>query len=256
MDLLSKRILPFVLVLLGGRSLAQTERAVPTYAGDEDSAIDPDAKGEPVTGTATQAAADENDEELALTQEELRDEMRYGIAIGSGVSVPWQMYGVSFTYKIAPQWMFSASLGAGRFASQGTSKGRDYEIKVNTQSLVAGARWYPMARAPLFVEPLLGFGLWDGRMKPAGNDEADSSETSRLTAGISASGLVFGGNFGVVWAWSNHVFIEYSIERIGLAMLLRKTITDATDDSKVTVEKGIERPQSWGFANMRVGWNF
>jgi hypothetical protein len=226
-------------------------------AADLASADDSEEPDHPMDPIAEDFVADEfaaDDDELELTQEEIREHFTYGGALSIGVASPWQTAGLAGLMKLGPSWYLSGAVGGGGFRIHGRDQGRQFVMKSQAQSAIFGTRWFPMLRAPFFIEGLLGLGLWSGKMRPEGSDPVNDTEKSRLTAAFNASGLVYGINVGFVWAWSNRTYLEYSLQRVGAAQLMSRNFTDSTPESQRLVEQGIESPQSWGFANIRLGW--
>lgn len=199
---------------------------------------------------------DVDSNELDLTQEELRPKVNQAISLNFGVSIPWQSYGGSFATRASDQAMHVFSLGGGHSKLSGTEKEGAYEIGVNYRSFFYSWRVFPTQVIPLFIEPSLGFGTWEGRIKPEGSDPITDTDTSKLDAGFSVAGPMAGVGMGLVWFFESHWFVEYNLFNVGKAFIRQEHFTETTSATRVVVRDNLERALSWGLANFRIGYYF
>lgn len=195
-------------------------------------------------------------DELEMTQEELRPRVERALTLNIGVSIPWQQYGLSYETKASDYSMNLYSIGGGHNNFSGMEQEGSYEISVNYRSFVYGWRLFLSDLIPVFVEPSIGFGLWEGRINPDGSDGTNTTAASKLDAGFSTGGPIVGASLGVAWYSGSRWFIEYYLFNVGKAILTQERFTDTVATTRAIVRDNIERAMSWGLVNIRVGYMF
>lgn len=197
-----------------------------------------------------------DDDILALEQPEIQESFARGLGIGVGVIAPWQKFALHGLMRSRPREFWTANLGGGTFDITGMHESRTYVVNIDTYSLVTGHRWMVSRFLPFFLEPMLGYASWRGRVEPKGSDPAKDTVAATLDSSFAISGLIVGGQVGIFWMWENGFFLEYSIFRVGRGFPLVRAYSSQSEASRRAVRENIEHWYSWGFANLTLGWSF
>lgn len=217
------------------------------YAGDQSRGLREDMDDD---------AHFDNDDELALSQEEIRANQKQGVSLSLGVVLPWQEMNVSYHRVLNERVTLLYGLGGGSFRMTGMHNAREYALETTAQSVSVAWRYYFTELVPLFVQPSLSLGAWQGDISPKGSDPSTDTVAARLDSGFSAAGVIAGLNFGALWILDSHFFIEYSIFRLGKAQIVSSNFSNNYAESKAATRNDLQRLLSWGFANITLGWYF
>jgi hypothetical protein len=177
----------------------------------------------PAHAAETPAQLDEQDEEqsaeplsasdresaLAYTQKELQTKFQSGAGLNLGRVMPWSELGAAFLGKMGTT-ITSLSLGFGDFEYSGNMNQRNYIVSGHTESAYVAARYFVFGFGPLYVEPAFGFVHWNGDVKPRGNDDLEDESASALTSRFDLLGADLDVNLGLMWIFTNGVFLDYN----------------------------------------------
>jgi hypothetical protein len=220
---------------------------------------------------AAEAAAqiDEQDEEqsaetlsesdresaLAYTQKELQTKFQSGVGLNLGRVMPWSELGATFLGKM-DSTISSLSLGFGDFEYSGNLNQRNYMVSGHAESAYVAARYFVFGFGPVYVEPAFGFVHWNGDVKPRGNDDLEDVAASALTSRFDLLGVDADVNVGLMWIFTNGVFVDYNFLNLSHALLLKESYTVSTHEARKAIRTQIAGPISMSGINLRVGYAF
>lgn len=193
------------------------------------------------------------DDELGLGQDERRAPFHYQFGFGTGVAIPWQKFTATFRWQLSDFAYHEIHAGVGDFEFHNLEENRNYDLKIYSQSLFYGIQFFIHDDIPLYIAPLIGFGRWNGQLKPSGVDPELDTTASKLDSSFILMGAVLGANIGFQWVFNNGWFIDYSAMRIGRGFITERSFTEASDDAVTIVEKTIQHPMTWGLLNIKIG---
>jgi hypothetical protein len=223
----------------------------------------------PVHAEENPAQEDEQDEEqnaeplsasekelaLAYTQKELQTKFQSGAGLNLGRVMPWSELGATFFGKMGTT-IGSLSLGFGDFEYSGNLNQRNYMVSGHAESAYVAARYFPLGFGPLYVEPAFGFVHWNGDVKPRGNDDIEDVLASALTSRFDAIGVDLDVNVGLMWIFTNGVFLDYNFMNLSHALLLKESYTVSTSEARKAIRTQIAGPISMSGINLRIGYAF
>ncbi len=226
--------------------LALPAGAAPSPAQSDDQ--DEEQSAEPLS---------ESERALALeyTQKELQTKFQSGVGLDLGRVKPWSELGVTFFGRVGSQ-MASLGLGFGEFDYSGNLDQRNYLVSGQAESAYLATRYFPLGFGPLYVEPAIGFVHWNGDVKPRGNDDLDDVAASALTSRFDLLGADLDVNVGLMWIFTNGIFLDYNFLTLSHAFLLKESYTVSTSDSRKAIRTQIAGPISMSGLNLRVGYAF
>lgn len=193
-------------------------------------------------------------DELAMTQVELRQlpEPLVGLQLGPGY--PWQ------NLALALQWptedgrtMWNIQVGFGDFEITENRQSYTFFMESRVLSVWGGYRRF-WGDYPLFWEWYGGTALWNGEIRPRGNEQVTSVATDSLTSDLSHQSVGMGLKLGLFWQWANGLFVEYAIVQPGLSKIIREEYTNNTGVARAMSENQIEQFRWWGAINIKVGY--
>lgn len=202
----------------------------------------------------TLASEESNVDPLEYSQKERQAEFQGGIALNLGPVMPWSEYGGSILWT-GRGVIQSGSIGGGNFEFSDNYRGRNYKVKVDSQSAYYAARWFFLGFGPLYVEPFAGLVRWSGSIKPSGFDDVSDSLASSLNSRFDMSGASIGANLGVMWIFSNGLFLDYNLFSLSSAAFLTSSFTTNSEEAKKNVRKELAGPLSTSNLQLRVGWS-
>jgi hypothetical protein len=191
---------------------------------------------------------------LEYTQKELQGKFTGGFALNLGPVMPWADYGASIfwsRYGIVQ----SLSLGAGDFEFSDNYKERNYQVEVDSQSMYYAARWFFLGFGPLYIEPFAGFVRWSGSIKPNGFDDTNDTLSASLNSRFDITGVSLGANLGLMWIFTNGIFLDYNLFNLSSAAFTSKRFTTNTAEAKKNVKKALEGPLTMSNLQLRVGYS-
>ncbi|MES2743783.1 MAG: hypothetical protein V4655_00090 [Bdellovibrionota bacterium] len=191
---------------------------------------------------------------LEFTQKELQGKFPGGIALNVGPVMPWSDYGASFfwsRYDIVQ----SLSLGAGNFDFSDNYKERNYLVDTDSQSVYYAARWFFLGFGPLYIEPFAGLARWSGSIKPSGYDDVNDSLSASLNSRFDITGVSVGGNLGIMWLFTNGLFLDYNLFNLSSAAFISKRFTTNTEEAKKNVRKELAGPLTMSNLHLRIGYS-
>lgn len=217
----------------------------------------------------TPAQIDEQDEEqsaeplsesdresaLAYTQKELQTKFQSGVGLNLGRVMPWSELGATFLGKM-DSTISSLSLGFGDFEYSGNLNQRNYMVSGHAESAYVAARYFVFGFGPIYVEPALGFVHWNGDVKPRGNDDLEDVAASALTSRFDLLGMDVDVNVGLMWIFTNGVFVDFNFLNLSHALLLKESYTVSTHEARKAIRTQIAGPISMSGINLRVGYAF
>jgi hypothetical protein len=221
----------------------------------------------PLTAAETPGPADEQDEEqsaeplsegerataLEYTQKELQNKFQSAVGLDLGRILPWSELGVSFLSRTGSQ-ISSLSLNVGDFEYSGNLDQRNYMVSGSAESAYVSSRFFLFGFGPLYIEPAIGFVHWNGEVKPQGNDEIDDIAASSLTSRFDLMGADLNVHFGLMWIFTNGIFLDYNFTNLSHALLLKESYTVGTKDARKAIRTQIAGPISMSGINLRVGY--
>ncbi len=200
-------------------------------------------------------SASERETALAYTQKELQNKFQSGVGLNLGRVMPWSELGVTFLGKLG-QNISGLSLGFGDFEYSGNLNQRNYMVSGQAESAYVAARYFVFGFGPLYVEPAFGFVHWNGDVKPRGNDDLEDESASSLTSRFDVLGTDLDVNVGLMWIFTNGVFLDYNFLNLSHALLLKESYTVSTSESRKAIRTQIAGPISMSGINLRVGYAF
>lgn len=195
-----------------------------------------------------------NQDPLAFSQKELQTQFPGGLAANIGPVMPWSDVGASILWS-RYTFIQSLSLGAGGFKFSDNYKERNYRVQTDSQSVYYAARWFFLGFGPLYVEPFVGFVRWSGSIKPNGYDNVNDTLASALNSRFDITGASLGGNLGIMWIFSNGLFLDYNLFNISGAGFITKKFTTNTDEAKRNVKKELAGPMTMSNLHLRIGYS-
>ncbi|MBC7661221.1 MAG: hypothetical protein H7249_16105 [Chitinophagaceae bacterium] len=191
---------------------------------------------------------------LEYSQKERQAQFNGGIALNIGPVMPWSKYGASILWK---QWdvIQTFSLGAGNFDYSNNYRERNYLVKTNAQSAYYAARWFVLGFGPLYLEPFAGLARWGGSIRPRGYDDINDTLTSSLNSRFDITGISMGGNIGLMWIFSNGLFLDYNIFNISGSTFLQKSFTNNSSEARKNVKWELSGPLMMSNLELRLGWS-
>lgn len=197
----------------------------------------------------------EQAESLDYTQKEKQERFGSGIAVNVGTVMPWAELGLTYLWN-QTDTIHGLSLGVGDFEFSDTYQKRNYVVKTSSQSAYYTRRWFPLPFGPIYLEPIAGLVHWDGSIQPRGTDPITDELASALTSKFSATGISIGGNLGLMWIFSNRIFIEYNLIGITWSHFLSQYYSTSASAARSNVRHQIQGPLSMGSAHLRIGWSW
>lgn len=191
---------------------------------------------------------------LAYSQKELQGKFEGGLALNLGPVMPWSEYGASAFWKSA-NIIQSVSLGGGNFKFSDNYKEHNYLVDVDSQSAYYAARWFFVGFGPLYIEPFGGFVRWSGNIKPRGFDNISDGLASSLNSRFDINGVSVGANLGLMWLFTNGIFIDYNFLSLSAAAFVQKNFTTNTEEAKRNVKKELGGPLNTSNLQFRLGWS-
>lgn len=191
---------------------------------------------------------------LEFSQKERQNQFEGGIALNVGPVMPWSEYGASFFWKKFGV-IQTFSLGGGNFEFSDNYKGRNYVVKSDSQSMYYAARWFVLGFGPIYLEPFAGIARWSGSIQPRGYDNLSDTLASSLNSRFDMTGVSVGGNFGMMWIFSNGVFIDYNFLSLSSAAFVQQSFTTNTSEAKKSVRRELAGPISMSNLQIRVGFS-
>ncbi len=192
---------------------------------------------------------------LDYTQKEQQARFDSGAAVNIGTVMPWAEIGASLLWKQAPG-IASLSIGLGNFEFSDTYRERNYIVKFDSQSAYYANRYFPLPFGPLYIEPMAGLVRWEGSIFPRGTDPISDELASALTSKFTASGVSVGANFGLMWIFSNRIFVDYNLVGVTWAHLIAQTYSTSSSEVRANVRRQIRGPISMNAAHLRIGWSW
>jgi len=227
-------------------ALALPAPAAETPAQDDEQ--DEEQSGEPLSESERATA-------LEYTQKELQNKFQSGVGLDLGRVLPWSELGVTFLSRSGSQ-ISSLSLGFGDFEYSGNLDQRNYMVSGFAESAYVSSRYFVFGFGPLYIEPAIGFVHWNGEVKPQGNDEIDDIAASSLTSRFDLMGADLNVNFGLMWIFTNGIFLDYNFMNLSHALLLKESYTVSASDARKAIRTQIAGPISMSGINLRVGYAF
>jgi hypothetical protein len=224
----------------------------------EDSA-DEDLSAEPVVGRDAEIRFDDDiqDAELGLNQSEIRGERKHGIAAVLGPANPWMSIGLEAYYTLDGLRSLSVSVGQGDWSISGRKGQIEYDVDARTKSTLVSFRYHLHESVPMFVTPMLGYGIWQGDLNPSGTDDPNSlSELELLKTAFNVRGMIVGASVGMSYHWTNGFFIEYALINFSQAIPIAADYTSESKSARQQVTQALTRPGSWGLLNLKLGYFF
>jgi hypothetical protein len=237
-------------------NLLAQDSGLPESAGSPDGPINPGASLEVEEDDFEDFGEIDDqfsDRELALSHQEIRKKFSYGAGLGVGYVAPWQKIGGQFFKLITPKFTHVFNLGSGDFDFNGTSKGKRYEMQLDTLSFYYGFRGFFWDVVPFFIQPMIGLATWKGDLEPSSIDALDDETVKSLTHDIDGTGLVAALNLGIMWTWEKGYYIEYSIFRLSRGVMVTHNLGKASSAAEDIIRERIENVNSWGYANIAIG---
>jgi hypothetical protein len=226
--------------------LASAAHAAETPAQPDEQ--DEEQSAEPLTESDKESA-------LAYTQKELQAKFQNGVGLNLGRVLPWTELGITAMGKVGST-ISSLSLGFGDFEYSGNLDQRNYMVSGQAESAYLAARYFVFGFGPLYVEPAVGLVHWNGDVKPRGNDDLEDVAASALTSRYDLLGLDVDVNLGLMWIFSNGVFLDYNFMNLSHALLLKESYTVSTHDTRKAIRTQIAGPISMSGINLRMGYAF
>ncbi|WP_141734992.1 hypothetical protein [Oligoflexus tunisiensis] len=223
-------------------SAAETETPAQVEGQDDEQSAEP-------------LSASDRASALAYTQKELQDKFQTGASLDLGRVTPWSELGAAFFGRIGGP-ISSLSLGFGDFEYSGNLNQRNYMVSGHAESAYVAARYFVLGFGPLYVEPAIGLVHWNGDVKPRGNDDIDDIAASALTSRFDLLGADIDVNLGIMWLFTNGVFVDYNFLNLSHALLLQESYTVSTSEARKAIRTQIAGPISMSGINLRVGYAF
>lgn len=225
--------------------------AWPAYAAEtpaQDEGQEDEQSAEPLS---------ESEKALALeyTQKELQDKFQSGVGLDLGTVMPWSKIGATFFGKMGSQ-IGSLSLGFGDFEYSGNLNQRNYLVSGHAESAFVASRFFILGFGPLYVEPAIGLVHWNGDVKPRGNDDLDDIAASALTSRFDLLGADIDVNVGLMWIFTNGIFLDFNFVNLSHALLLKESYTVSTHEARKAIRTQIAGPIAMSGANLRIGYAF
>ncbi len=200
---------------------------------------------------------DEQDlrEALDFSQKEQRDSFDYGVGLNIGPIQPWTDWGTSFLWK-QKYGIASFSVGIGSFDFSDNYRDRNFQVTVDSQSAAYSQRFFPLGFGPIYLEPTAGLTHWKGDIQPQGDDPLLDELTSALSSRYDLHGVSLGVNLGLMWIFSNRIFLDYNLIGINKAFFFKEYYSVNTGEARANIRRQISRPLSFSNAHIRVGWSW
>ncbi len=195
------------------------------------------------------------DAALEFSQKELQGKFQSGVGLNLGLVMPWSKIGASFLGRLG-QPISSFSLGFGDFEYSGNLDQRNYLVSGNSQASFIAARYFFLGFGPIYVEPLFGVVHWNGAIKPRGNDALTDIAASSLTSRFDILGVDIGANLGLMWIFTNGVFLDYNFLSLNRAFFIKESYTTNTSDARKSVRSQIAGLISMSSVHLRIGYAF
>ena len=240
----------------GALKASSTFNSSTSVESSSDQAIAPTSDENLVEELAAENLQDEasNADLLAYTQKELQGRFEGGLALNFGPVMPWSKYGASVFWK-GGDIIQSVSLGGGDFKFSDNYKERNYIVDVDSQSAYYAARWFFLGFGPVYVEPFAGFVRWSGSIKPRGYDNVNDSLASSLNSRFDMNGISLGANLGLMWIFTNGIFVDYNLLSLSSAAFVQKNFTTNTEAAKRNVKKELGGPLTTSNLQLCLGWS-
>lgn len=237
--MLRKLILTLGFTLMACPSLAQENSSSDDSKDDEQS--------------SERLTESDRDDALDFSQKELQGRFQTGAGVDLGLVMPWSKIGASYLGKIGSQ-IASLSLGFGSYEFSGNLDRRNYKVSGDTQAAYVASRYFVMGFGPIYLEPIVGLVHWNGEVKPRGADDIADSPASSLSSRYDLYGVEVGANLGLMWIFSNGIFLDYNFMNLSKAILLKETYTTSTEDARKATRAQVAGPVSMNSVNLRVGY--
>lgn len=196
----------------------------------------------------------EQEAELALTQEELRQKKQAMLGVHMGTIYPWHHFGLSMLWwDRAKRGLWGLSLGSGSFELSDVRQGRAFFLDSQIKSLWGSYRRY-LGSYPFFWEAYSGLEVWNAELRPRTNEQQNELEAASLISDFSGMSVGLGGKVGFIWHWENGIFIESSILHAGMSRLLAQKYTNNTPLARDMVRNQVETFRTWGSINFKLGY--
>lgn len=190
-------------------------------------------------------------EELAITQSEWREQAQRTLYLGLGGSLPWQDYGMGFTWtteQSKKHW--GINLGSGNFELSSYQDGRalfsDVSIVSAWISHLSHFKDYP-----IFLDSFVGFSSWNSELRLRANEL--NGPTNNLLSDGSIQDFSLGARLGLVWHFSNRMFTDVSLIQFSKAWIVKQSFTENDALSRKIARNQVESFRTWGGLNLRIG---
>jgi len=195
----------------------------------------------------------EQEDELALTQLELRAGRLPMLSLNLGPVYPWHDLGTSLNWwDQAGVAVWGLSFGVGNYELSEVRLGRalfmDAQIKSAWLSYRRHIREYAF-----FWEVYSGLEYWHAELRPRTNEQQLVLEAASLISDFSGMAIAPGIKIGFTWHWDNGFFLEYAIMHGRFARLLSEKYTNNTSLARGMTRDQIETFRSWGGVNLKIG---
>lgn len=194
-------------------------------------------------------------EALDFSQREEQERFDFGLGVNLGPILPWTKWGASFLWK-GRFGINSFSIGIGDFEFSDNYRERNYRLDVESQNAYYALRVFPLGFGPLYIEPMAGLVHWKGDIQPQGDDPLRDELASALSSRYDHRGLSLGASLGLMWIFSNRVFLDYNFLGVSKSIFLKEFYSVNTSEARANVRRQIEGPLSFTNAHIRIGWSW
>gem|GEM_PF-2869503 len=217
---------------------------------------DPEVENPKDEDQSTEGLSDsDRDTALEFSQKELQEKFQSGAGLDLGLVMPWSKVGATFLGRLGEP-ISSLSLGFGYFEYSGNLDQRNYLVSGNAQASFIATRYFFLGLGPIYVEPIFGVVHWNGAIKPRGNDALTDIAASSLTSRFDIFGVDLGANLGLMWIFTNGVFLDYNFLSLNRAFFIKESYTTNTSDARKSVRSQIAGPISMSSVHLRIGYAF
>ncbi len=233
---------------------------------DADDLLDEDVKTLPAASPNQKIAKDKDekaegeDSELSLSEGELRDLYRFGIAFNYGATaLPWQTLGISGYDISPPKWKTTFFVSYGKCGFRDDSEKKSFSMNVFSNLVGIATRTFFSDVVPiLFVQGAVGYAYWRGTVTPQSPQLRDEPESLRdkLSTSFSAHGPVVGANLGLATHWENGFYLEYTLVGMGYSYPISETASQDIEDAKEFYRSRLKHFLVWGISNITAGYFF
>jgi hypothetical protein len=185
------------------------------------------------------------EEELQITQLEIREQTKHVMGLGLGESIPWQMIAGRYGYFHNPQLLSFLSLGGSVLEQNLDIDQRKYKLSLRSQGLAGGVSVWPSSTLPVAISSGMQIKRFTGNFKPTFSDTSSDFKGHALSLFVGVNL-----NYYSERPW----FIEWLI--LGAGKNLWLSSSGGNDEHQGDIRRAVATPRLYGMTNLTFGTRF